>query len=1295
MKFKNYIETESGIKDTSTSPGTAGQLLSSTVAGTSWIDQNTISSGTSEVVDIQVKNISSPNGGINLSKGDPVYIYGSVGASARLYVDLADADSTATNNLGDSKMPCVALLDQDLAPNVEGTATVVGKLRNLITSPIDGSVPSENDTVYVKSGGGLTLTKPTGSTNLIQNVGQVGRVSTSSSGNIVVAALLRSNDVPNLPEGRIWIGDGNTIVSDTVYVDEPNNRVGIGTTNPGSKLTVDGTTRLGGDVEVSELLSGDRVLTLTANGGSFAIGDIDGLGDQAFISGNSSNISINVNGSTSLYCGANNRVGIGTTSPSEKLVVRNGTSNTDVKILAYNSALGTEATLKFSTIASETNYEKAAIIARNAAGSFGRSDMHFALDSTADSGNVQFSDTKMTILNGGNVGIGITNPSHTLEVAGTVQIKNGGSGYLYFHNTNNFIYGDQYNSLRAYAGDNFRIVTNSGERMRIQPNGNVGINTTDPKTKLHVASANTSDIPTAGTATGGLFVSNTNKTYGINMGVAGAGWSFIQSQRADGNTTLYNLNLQPLGGNVGIGTTNTTSAKLLVAGDIDVWSSTNTLLRSSHNGSYGSLQTFTNSAYGILALNPGGGNIGIGTDNPSQKLHVTGNARVTGAYYDSSNSAGTSGQVLSSTATGTDWVSAGGTSGFAPMVKFNRSGINSSTYTMIATVNGNNLSSILKMTMTGTSGNVVFACAFDITVNHSQDIHVKSSNGDYTEVTLRITSDGNEDFSIEAKHNGITTTQAEVCIFPLADEIITPTTTDPGYTGVEYEHTATEGWRYGGVDDSVESSNVIVDGNIGIGTDNPDSKLEVASTDSITYAHVRNDSTGATRLKLSNSSDTNSNGFQIINNPSDGQVNLLNYKNTDLGLWTNSQLRVLIDNGGNVGIGTQDPSRKLEVRASSEGSSGGIVLTDFTSGTSMVARLQDSATGGRLYLKTNTDSDGVVLNAGGDSYFNNGNVGIGTDNPSELLHLSSTGPARLLIEADTDNVTETDNAQIILKQDGGAVVGRLGYRTNTNDLELLNEYTSNIYLGTSNSIKATINANGNFGIGTPGPGGKTHILNGIAQSGLIVENSTSSFTSSAIYANNTSTTNGNLLRLRSYGSDRVIVSGQGNVGINTTNPTQGKLQITVPDYTNGCRITGPGGGSLSWSYMSFYAGTSFRGNILPTSTGVNYNSASDYRLKENVTKLQNSTERVKKLKPSNFNFLENPSETLDGFIAHEVQEVVPEAVTGEKDAVGRDGRPKYQGIDQSKIVPLLTAALQEAISKIEQLETRIQTLENK
>ena len=153
----------------------------------------------------------------------------------------------------------------------------------------------------------------------------------------------------------------------------------------------------------------------------------------------------------------------------------------------------------------------------------------------------------------------------------------------------------------------------------------------------------------------------------------------------------------------------------------------------------------------------------------------------------------------------------------APSVRFIRDGINSSTYTMLATVSGDRLASIIRMTMTGTSNSVVFACTFDITANHYKDIHVKSSNGDYVEITLRITSNNNEDYSIEAKHNGTTTTSAEVCIFPLANETITPTTTDPGYLGAEYEHTATEGWRFGGEDGNVESSNVLMDGKLDVG----------------------------------------------------------------------------------------------------------------------------------------------------------------------------------------------------------------------------------------------------------------------------------------------------------------------------------------------------------------------------------------------------------------------------------------------------------------------------------------------
>ena len=106
-------------------------------------------------------------------------------------------------------------------------------------------------------------------------------------------------------------------------------------------------------------------------------------------------------------------------------------------------------------------------------------------------------------------------------------------------------------------------------------------------------------------------------------------------------------------------------------------------------------------------------------------------------------------------------------------------------------------------------------------------------------------------------------------------------------------------------------------------------------------------------------------------------------------------------------------------------------------------------------------------------------------------------------------------------------------------------------------------------------------------------------------------------------------------------------------------------------------------------TATSYNTSSDYRLKENVTPVPNGITRLLQLKPSRFNFIADPDRTVDGFIAHEVQATVPEAITGEKDAVDDDGNPIYQGIDQSKLVPLLTAALQEAIAKIEALETRL------
>jgi len=117
------------------------------------------------------------------------------------------------------------------------------------------------------------------------------------------------------------------------------------------------------------------------------------------------------------------------------------------------------------------------------------------------------------------------------------------------------------------------------------------------------------------------------------------------------------------------------------------------------------------------------------------------------------------------------------------------------------------------------------------------------------------------------------------------------------------------------------------------------------------------------------------------------------------------------------------------------------------------------------------------------------------------------------------------------------------------------------------------------------------------------------------------------------------------------------------------------------------------GSISHNGTNTSFNTSSDYRLKENVVPLTGATDRLNQLQVHRFNFIADPDTTVDGFIAHEAQEVVPECVTGIKDEVDADGNPVYQGIDQSKLVPLLTAALQEAIAKIETLEAKVAALE--
>ena len=123
-------------------------------------------------------------------------------------------------------------------------------------------------------------------------------------------------------------------------------------------------------------------------------------------------------------------------------------------------------------------------------------------------------------------------------------------------------------------------------------------------------------------------------------------------------------------------------------------------------------------------------------------------------------------------------------------------------------------------------------------------------------------------------------------------------------------------------------------------------------------------------------------------------------------------------------------------------------------------------------------------------------------------------------------------------------------------------------------------------------------------------------------------------------------------------------------------------------YFAFYRDNNQIGTItLNGTTNVSYDTSSDYRLKENIEPMTGSIARLKQIKPSTFNFISEPDRSCEGFIAHELAEIVPNAVSGEKDAMRDDGvKIDPQGVDFGRVVPLLVSAVQELTAKVEALE---------
>lgn len=176
-------------------------------------------------------------------------------------------------------------------------------------------------------------------------------------------------------------------------------------------------------------------------------------------------------------------------------------------------------------------------------------------------------------------------------------------------------------------------------------------------------------------------------------------------------------------------------------------------------------------------------------------------------------------------------------------------------------------------------------------------------------------------------------------------------------------------------------------------------------------------------------------------------------------------------------------------------------------------------------------------------------------------------------------------------------------------------------------------------------------------------------------------------------SDRLVINSSGIISKNGSFSYSGTSDDFYWNTGSGDRFRFHSGTTSSRDLLGFSNPNGVCGAIETNGSSTSYNTSSDYRLKENVADITDGITRVKQLAPKRFNFIADADAVVDGFLAHEAQAVVPEAVAGTHNEVDDDNNPIYQGIDQAKLVPLLTAALQEAITKIETLETKVAALE--
>ena len=487
-----------------------------------------------------------------------------------------------------------------------------------------------------------------------------------------------------------------------------------------------------------------------------------------------------------------------------------------------------------------------------------------------------------------------------------------------------------------------------------------------------------------------------------------------------------------------------------------------------------------------------------------------------------------------------------------------------------------------------------------------------------------------------------------------------------------------------------EAMRIDSSGNVGIGVTSPDSPLEVAGTNpSLVTVHHSDGGTGdEARIMLGALSgqqpDNRGAGIAAVNNGAGHDLTIKTSPSHSLSptekVRITSSGRLLVGSTSSRANGYGDnASLQLEGTSYPKAAISAILNSNNANGPSInFAKTRGTSNGSSTVVQSG-DTLGVINFVGGD----------GTDitSPAAKIRVEVDGtpgsndmPGRIVFDT-TPNGSASPSERMRIDSQGRLLVGTTS-TTIASALLTIQSSDPSFYIQ-----KSSLPSSGNA-IGAIRFADNSNNLGGMIEAEAEASwTSGSSHPTRLVFSTTASSASSPTENMR-ITEDRQILFG--------TTTTNGSGGITFKTNIVGSGTVASAvfsGDNRDNDVITFLRSGSTVGKIKVAGSATQYFTSSDYRLKENVVPVSDGITRLKQLKPSRFNFVVDPGKTIDGFLAHEVQSVIPDAVDGTKDEVDADDNPVYQGIDHSKLVPLLTAALQEAIAKIETLEAKVAALE--